>query len=48
MSTPGAEYPFWDHMYHLILPATVLGIERIAGFLRYTRSSVLEVLGQDS
>jgi len=47
MSTPGAEYPFWDHIYHLILPATVLGIERIAGFLRYTRSSVLEVLGQD-
>ena len=47
MSTPGAEYPFWDRIYHLILPATVLGIERIAGFLRYTRSSVLEVLGQD-
>jgi peptide/nickel transport system permease protein len=36
-----------DRIHHLILPATVLGLERIAGYLRYTRSAVLEVLGQD-
>jgi peptide/nickel transport system permease protein len=47
MSTPGAEHQLLDRLHHLILPAMVLGIERIAGFLRYTRSSVLEVLGQD-
>jgi peptide/nickel transport system permease protein len=36
-----------DRLRHLVLPATVLGLERIAGYLRYTRSAVLEVLGQD-
>lgn len=43
----GATNLFLDRIHHLILPATVLGLERIAGYLRYTRSSVLEVLGQD-
>ena len=47
MNTPDAQYPFLDRIHHLILPATVLGLERIAGYLRYTRSAVLEVLGQD-
>ena len=36
-----------DRLYHLVLPATVLGIEGIATFLRYTRASVLEVMRQD-
>lgn len=40
--------PQWvERLQHLILPATVLGLERVAGFLRYTRSSMLEVLAQD-
>ncbi len=47
LSTPGATNVIWDRIHHLILPATVLGFERIAGYLRYTRSAVLEVLGQD-
>ena len=47
INSPGAEHLFLDRAYHLALPATVLGLERIAGFLRYTRSAVLEVLGQD-
>lgn len=47
MNSPSAEHVILDRAYHLILPATVLGVERVAGFLRYTRSSVLEVLGQD-
>ena len=36
-----------SHLQHLILPACVLGFEGVAGFLRYTRSSMLDVLGQD-
>jgi peptide/nickel transport system permease protein len=47
MTTPGAPPSIVDSVRHLILPALVLGLERIAGFLRYTRSSVLEVLSQD-
>lgn len=47
LNTPGAQNLVLDRIHHLILPATVLGVERIAGFLRYTRSAVLEVLGQD-
>ena len=43
----GATNLFLDRIRHLVLPATVLGLERIAGYLRYTRSSVLEVLSQD-
>lgn len=44
---PDAANQLLDFLRHLILPATALGLERIAGFLRYTRSAVLEVLGQD-
>ncbi|MEJ5197798.1 MAG: ABC transporter permease [Anaerolineae bacterium] len=47
INSPAPQNFLLDRLYHLILPATVLGIERIAGFLRYTRSSVLEVLNQD-
>ncbi len=47
MNTPGATNVLLDRLRHLALPATVLGLERIAGYLRYTRSSVLEVLSQD-
>jgi peptide/nickel transport system permease protein len=44
---PDAANKTLDFLRHLVLPATVLGLERIAGFLRYTRSAVLEVLSQD-
>jgi peptide/nickel transport system permease protein len=47
LNTPGATNLLLDRLRHLALPATVLGLERIAGYLRYTRSSVLEVLSQD-
>jgi peptide/nickel transport system permease protein len=36
-----------DALYHLILPAITLGIFSTAVLLRMTRSSMLEVLGQD-
>jgi len=38
---------FWNELYHLILPATVLGISVAAYIARLTRSAMLEVLGQD-
>jgi peptide/nickel transport system permease protein len=42
-----ASNPLLSRLQHLILPACVLGFEGVAGFLRYTRSSMLDVLGQD-
>lgn len=50
-STPGQEYGFWgmlqDHLTHLVLPGVVLGIESTAAIMRYTRSSMLEVIRLD-
>src|SRR5215470_135708 len=46
MSTPGSDDPF-DHLKHLILPAVVLSLEALAGVTRYTRASMMDVLGQD-
>ena len=47
LRNPDAANKALDLLRHLMLPALVLGLERIAGFLRYTRSAVLEILGQD-
>jgi peptide/nickel transport system permease protein len=38
---------FGDRLRHLILPAVVLGTGALALFARYTRTEVLDVLGQD-
>jgi peptide/nickel transport system permease protein len=42
---------FWailrDHAAHLVLPVTVLGIASAAGLIRYTRGSVIDVIGED-
>lgn len=46
MSTPGGG-GFLDHLKHLILPATIISIQYIASTMRYTRSAMLDVLGQD-
>ena len=50
-TTPGVEFTFlgriWDHIHHLALPALVLGIESTAAIMRYTRSSMLEVIRLD-
>jgi peptide/nickel transport system permease protein len=45
--TPGHAPGAGEEFYHLILPACVLGIENVAGFLRYGRASVLEQLHRD-
>ena len=52
MRTPGAsEWAMWDQIkdisLHTILPAIVLGLGSTASFMRYTRSSMLEVIRQD-
>jgi peptide/nickel transport system permease protein len=39
--------PLWDRIYHLILPVTMLSIFGAAQYMRYTRSSMLEVIHQD-
>jgi peptide/nickel transport system permease protein len=47
LGDPDADFLVLERLHHLILPALVLGLDRTASFLRYTRSSMLEVLGQD-
>ena len=44
--TPGRD-DFPDLVWHLVLPVTSLAIQQIAGWSRYMRSSMLEVLHQD-
>ncbi|GLC29300.1 ABC transporter permease [Clostridium omnivorum] len=51
MHTPGAHYTgfknFIDVMYHMLLPLIVLTLGSVASLMRYTRSSMLEVIRQD-
>ena len=47
MITLGTSGGLFDHLHHLVLPALVLGLVLVAQWSRYTRSSLLEVLGHD-
>jgi peptide/nickel transport system permease protein len=47
MQTPGMPFSVSDVLTHLILPACLLSIGHAAMIMRYMRSSLLEVLGQD-
>jgi peptide/nickel transport system permease protein len=48
MMTIGMEHlNLWDRLRHLLPPACVLATLYIAGWSRYVRSSMLEVIGQD-
>lgn len=51
VSTPGYTFDafngFLDHFLHLLLPMLVLSITFIAGWSRYMRSSMIEVVKQD-
>lgn len=51
ISTPGSNFvgfaKFLDEMKHMLLPLTVLTLGSVAGWMRYTRSSMLEVIRQD-
>ncbi|BBI31240.1 ABC transporter permease [Cohnella abietis] len=47
MYTLGKEKTFVDLLHHLIMPACILATASAGSMVRYIRSSVLEVLGQD-
>lgn len=47
MFTLGADNDLWDRIRHLILPASVLSTAIAGKMVRYVRSSMLDVLGQD-
>src|SRR5262249_48799815 len=47
MATVGKPPSLVDAVLHLILPAVVLGLAEAAPLIRYTRSSLLEVIRQE-
>ena len=47
MDTIGRPFSIADRLWHVALPAFVLSLAHIGELLRYTRGSLLEVLGQD-
>lgn len=47
MFTAGGQRNIGDDLHHLILPAVILGLNLAGPFVRYARSSLLEVIRQD-
>lgn len=47
MFTLGEQFSLADRIKHLAMPALVLGIDGIAGYSRFVRSSMVEVIRQD-
>jgi peptide/nickel transport system permease protein len=47
IATIGAEFDLIDRLRHLIMPATVLALVSAAGYTRYIRGAMLEVIHQD-
>jgi peptide/nickel transport system permease protein len=47
METVGQPPSVTDRLWHLVLPALVLGLAEAAPLIRYTRSSMLEVIRQE-
>lgn len=47
MATPDVPFSLFDRLHHLALPALTLAVREIAVTMRFTRSSMLEVLRQD-
>ncbi len=45
--TPMQEPSLTDHLRHLVLPASALAIEYVAGMMRQTRASMLEAMSQE-
>lgn len=46
-TNPGGDGGIFDSVHHLIAPALVLGLVELAVWARYTRASMLDVIGQD-
>ncbi|MBI2219479.1 MAG: ABC transporter permease [Candidatus Rokubacteria bacterium] len=47
IGTIGAPFALADRLRHLVLPASTLGVVMVATWSRYTRASMLEVIGED-
>jgi peptide/nickel transport system permease protein len=47
IGTIGAPFALGDRLRHLLLPASTLGVVMVATWSRYTRASMLEVIGED-
>jgi peptide/nickel transport system permease protein len=47
IGTIGAPFELGDRLRHLLLPAATLGVVMVATWSRYTRASMLEVIGED-
>jgi peptide/nickel transport system permease protein len=47
IGTIGAPWALADRLRHLLLPAATLGVVMVATWSRYTRASMLEVIGED-
>ena len=47
MSTLGQPFSIPDLIRHMVLPVTMLALVTAAGYMRYMRSSMLDVVGQD-
>jgi peptide/nickel transport system permease protein len=47
MGSIGADFALGDRLRHLVLPAATLGVVMVATWSRYTRASMLEVIGED-
>ncbi len=47
MSSFEGGFSIWDNLWHLIMPATVLSIDMMAGNTRYARTAMLEVMKSD-
>lgn len=47
MTELGAENGFWSRLRHMVLPVTVLAANVAGRNIRYVRSGMLEILGQD-
>jgi peptide/nickel transport system permease protein len=45
--SPGVDSGVLDLAWHLVLPATVLAVQSIASYSRYTRGAMLDALGED-
>jgi peptide/nickel transport system permease protein len=47
MATLGAPFSIVDRIQHLVLPVTMLAFVSAAGYMRFMRSSMLDVINQD-
>jgi len=46
-ATPGEPSSVIDRLHHLVLPASIIAVNYLASIMRYTRTAMLDVLGQD-